>query len=654
MIVALVGNPNCGKTTLFNQLTGQNQHVGNFPGVTVEKKEGFLLKDPSVSLIDLPGTYSLYPFTLEEKVTLDYLLNQQLDCILNIVDATNPQRGLYLTTQLKDLNIPMIVLFNMMDEVQNNHESIDLALLSKSLHVQIFPISAAKGIGINDWTHSLKKISSSIPISYGNHPLFQLQENIKELIRPFSAYPMHDSAMIIQGNDSLFKQLDSSTQNKINQKIKDSVSKQNDSQGEFISFRHHWIESLCERACSKKNRSKETKRSLFIDKLVTHRFYSIPLFFIFIMLIYGITFGPIGSFLSEITGSFINLIQSMLTILLDSLSVSPWLKSLIEDGIFIGISSILSFLPSIMLLFLCLSFLEEVGYMARVAFILDAPMKKIGLCGKSIISLLIGMGCSVPAILSTRTLKNEKERKITVLLVPFISCSAKLPVYTLILMSFFSSKPFWLFLLVGLNLLLALLFSAFLNRFVFKQELSSTLLELPNYRLPTFKSLFQTVKQKAIDFIVRACTILLIASILIWLLQSFTPDLQYTTTIQESILAQIAQTFSPLFNPLGLSDWRIVTALISGFTAKEAVLSTLSVLFQTSISALPTLLQSLISFPAAVAFLIFFSLYTPCVATISAINKEFKSTFFTLEVILFQTSLAWLIACFFYQTLTLL
>lgn len=650
MIAALVGNPNCGKTTLFNHLTGQNQHIGNFPGVTVEKKEGQIQNEDSMILIDLPGTYSLNPFTLEEKVTIDYLMTQPVDCIINIVDATNPQRGLYLTLQLRDLNIPMIVLFNMIDEVNNNHETIDFAEISKTLRVPVYPLSASKGIGIESCMEALKHISTPFEIDYGNHTMSHLQKDLAVMISSFSKHPRHDSAMIMQGQDTLFKELDPQIQNKINQRIQSSG--QEDLECALITFRYQWIEKLCDQTCSAKKMTKETKRSLFLDQFLTNRFLSIPLFFFFLMLIYGITFGPIGSFLSEITVQFLDLVRLGLENILNFLSVSPWLQSLVLDGIFTGVSSILSFLPSIMLLFLCLSFLEEIGYMARVAFILDAPMKKIGLCGKSIVCLLMGMGCSVPAILSTRTLKNEKERKITVLLVPFVSCSAKLPVYTLILMSFFSSsRSIWLFALYGFNLLIALIFSVFLNRFAFKKEVSPTLLELPNYRFPTFKSLYQTIKQKAIDFITRACTVLLIASVLIWILQSFTPTLQYTTNIQESVLALFAQALSGLFRPLGLSDWRIVTALISGFTAKEAVLSTMSVLFQTSLSSLPHVLQSILSFPSAVAFLVFFSLYTPCIAAISAIKKEFNSLFFTLEVVLFQTSLAWLISCIFYQVL---
>ncbi len=651
MIVALIGNPNCGKTTLFNTLTGQNQRIGNFPGVTVEKKEGQAIQDPSITFIDLPGTYSLNPFTLEEKVTLDYLMMQHVDCILNIVDATNPQRGLYLTLQLKDLNIPMIILFNMIDEVRNNHQTIDFDLISRSLHAPVLPLSASKGIGLDSCIHTIQHLSFNTPIVYESQTIPALQQDLSELIAPFSAHPRHDAAMMIQGDDSLFKRLEPNLRQQINHRFQ--VTALHDPECAFITFRYHWIEDLCNQACSKKKVSKETKRSLILDKILTGKITSIPLFFFFLFLIYVITFGPIGSFLSEIMAGFLDWIYSRLENTLTFLAVSSWLKSLVLDGIFTGVSSILSFLPSIMLLFLCLTFLEEAGYMARVAFILDAPMKKIGLCGKSIVCLLMGMGCSVPAILSTRTLKNEKERKITVLLVPFISCSAKLPVYTLILITFFSSsRSFWLISLYVFNILIALLFSVFLKRFVFKSEPSATLLELPNYRFPTFRSLYQTMKQKALDFILRACTILLVASILIWILQSFTPSLQYTVQIQESILAQMAQTISVLFKPLGLSDWRIVTALISGFTAKEAVLSTMSVLFQTSISSLPALLQSLISFPAAAAFLVFFSLYTPCVAAMSAIKKEFNSLFFTLEVVLFQTSLAWLISCLFYQILT--
>lgn len=654
MIVALLGNPNCGKTTLFNQLTGQNQHVGNFPGVTVEKKEGICIHNPSITIIDLPGTYSLNPFTLEEKVAIDYLLTQHVDCIVNIVDATNPQRGLYLTSQLKDLNIPMIVLFNMIDEVENNQESIDISGLSAALHASVFPLSAAKGIGINQCVQAMTQALVNSSIHYQNHPVFNLQSELAAVLAPYTDHPRHEAAMIIQGNDQLFKSLDSPVQHEINQKIHSVSLICEDLECEFISMRHHWIEDLCRKTCIKKKLSKETKRSLNLDRFLTHRYLSIPLFFIFLMIIYGITFGPIGSFISEITVYFIDLIRLGLEKLLDFLSVSSWLKSLTLDGIYSGVSSILSFLPSIMLLFLCLSFLEDIGYMARVAFILDAPMKKIGLCGKSIVCLLMGMGCSVPAILSTRTLKNEKERKITVLLIPFISCSAKLPVYTLILISFFSSDSIWLLSLYGLNLLIALAFSIFLNRFVFKQEISATLLELPNYRLPTCKSLYQTMKQKAVDFIMRACTVLLIASVLIWLLKSFTFDLQYTVSVQDSILAQISQTISFLFKPLGLSDWRIVTALISGFTAKEAVLSTMSVLFNTTVAGLPLILRSMLSFPSAAAFLVFFSLYTPCIAAVSAIKKEFNSHFFTLEVILFQTSLAWLVSCFFYRLFTLI
>ncbi len=656
MIFALVGNQNCGKTTLFNRLTGSNQHVGNFPGVTVEQKSG-RVKGFTIEVVDLPGIYSLSPYTGEEIVTRDFILKQRPDGIINIADATNIERNLYLTLQLIELGLPMVLALNMMDELLGNGGNINVKELAAELGIPVVAISAAQNEGIEDLIqiaqNTVKQNDLPKRIDFCSGAVHRCLHAIAHLIEDHArsiGVPMRFAATkLIEGHDPLTMQLNLSP-NEL-ETIEHCVGEMEaelatDREAALADMRYSYIETLCKGCVVKPKESKEARRSTKIDKLLTHKYWGIPLFLAILLSIFFLTFNVIGKLLSELLTVCIDTVIGWVQLGLDAWGVNAIVEHLLMDGVFTGVGSVLSFLPIIVTLFFFMSILEDSGYMARVSFIMDKPLRKLGLSGRSFVPMLMGFGCSVPAIMATRTLSGERDRKMTIMLIPFMSCSAKLPIYALLSALFFPQCAALVMLglyvfgvLIGIGC--ALLFKSTL----FRGNAVPFIMELPNYRLPMAKSVWLLIWDKAKDFLQRAFTVIFIASLIIWFLQTF--DFRFNTVAspKDSMLAAIGTGISGLFAPLGFGDWRAATALISGFSAKEAVVSTLAVLTGGDMS---TTLQNMFTPLSSLSFLVFTLLYTPCIAAIAAVRREVSIGFAT-TVALFQIAVAWLLAFVVYQ-----
>lgn len=660
---ALIGNQNCGKTTLYNQLTDSNQHVGNFPGVTVEKKEGQIKRQKDAWVVDLPGIYSLSPYTSEELVSRDFLFDAKPDAIINIVDATNIERNLYLTLQLMELGLPMIIALNMMDEVRANGGSIDIQALERELEVPVVPITASKNEGVSELTQRAiavakeKKVPPRIDFCSGavHEALHAIAHLIESKVKK-TPYSVRFAATKLVENDQPMQRALGLSESELD--IIEHIVKQmedqlgTDREAALADMRYSFIEKLCAKAVKKQGESVAQQRSHKIDNVLTHKVFALPIFLGIMMLIFYLTFGPIGTFLSDLLDEGIGAITYMVDFSLTQWNVSPWLHSLIIDGAFQGIGSILSFLPIILLLFFFLSMLEDSGYMARVAFVMDRLLRKLGLSGRSFVPMLIGFGCSVPAIMATRTLSSERDRKMTIILTPFMSCSAKLPIYAVFTAAFFPDhKALVMIALYVLGIVVAVLSALILKRTAFKGEPVPFVMELPAYRLPTPKSVLLHMWDKAKDFIHRAFTIIFVASVVIWFLQTFNWSFDMVSDNADSIMASIGRLIAPIFIPLGFGDWRMSTALITGLTAKETVVSTLSILTGAGASdtALLGALNGLFTPLTAASFLAFTLLYMPCVAALAATRREIGSTKGALLAMGYQTLVAWIVSFIVFQ-----
>lgn len=666
MMFALVGNQNCGKTTLFNQLTGANQHVGNFPGVTVDSKTGFLRGKKGCEVADLPGIYSMRPYTGEEIVTRDFLLNAHPDGIINIVDATNIERNLYLTLQLLEMEIPMVLALNMMDEVRGNGGTINVNRMSEELGIPIIPIAAAKNEGIDELIESAvqavkeKKRPKKVdfcddgPVHRCIHAVSHLIEDHArnaEMARRFAATKM------IEGDTDIIARL-AVDQNEL-ELLEHSIVQMEEEGGldrnaAIASMRYDYIEKLCEKTVVKCHESKEHIRSQKIDRILTGKYAAIPIFIGIMLLIFWLTFDVIGAFLQDALTLGIDRLSAAVDSGLRAYGLNPVVHSLIIDGIFAGVGSVVSFLPIIVVLFFFLSILEDTGYMARVAFVMDKLLRKIGLSGRSFVPMLIGFGCTVPAVMATRTLPSSRDRRLTILLTPFMSCSAKIPIYAVFSAAFF---PHYAALTMGIlyfgGMLIGVLVSLLLKKTLFRGKPVPFVMELPNYRIPSAKSVAMLLWDKAKDFLQRAFTVIFVATLIIWFLQSFDIRLNFAPDSSKSILAWVGKLLAPIFKPLGFGDWRIATALVSGFTAKEAVVSTLGILTGTGMENLSVGLSGLFTPASAVSFLTFTLLYTPCVAAIAAIGRELGGKWRGALVAVFQCVIAWVAAAAVYQLVCL-
>lgn len=666
MIYALAGNQNSGKTTLFNQLTGSNQHVGNFPGVTVDSKMGEIRGEKGNAVVDLPGIYSIRPYTNEEIVTRRFILQEKPDGIINIVDATNIERNLYLTLQLLELHIPMVIALNMMDEVRGNGGTINIRKMEEALGVPVVAISAAKNEGIEDLIGAIREVASRRiypkvtdfcekgPVHRCIHAVCHQVEDHAERI---GMSPRFAATKIVEGDAEVIDRLALSA-NELDLMEHSIVEMEQDSgmdrNAALAAMRYDFIEKICSQAVIKCRESREHVRSMKIDSVLTHKYFAIPAFVLIMVVVFYLTFGLIGSFLSDLLSLGIDVLSGVTEQALTDYGINPVVKSLVIDGIFTGVGSVLSFLPIIVILFFFLSILEDSGYMARIAFVMDRPLRKIGLSGKSFVSMLIGFGCSVPAVMSTRTLSSDRDKKMTIMLIPFISCSAKIPIYALFAAAFFERKGVLVMLaLYTFGILVGLLCAMILKRTVFRGSSMPFMMELPNYRFPSAKSVLLLMWDKAKDFVQRAFTIIFVATMLIWFLQTFDTRFNVVTDSGESLLAMIGKLIAPLFIPLGFGDWRAATALIGGFTAKEAVVSTLGVLTGSSMSNLSETRGKIFTPVSAVSFLVFTLLYTPCVAAVATIKRELGSTWKTLGVVCMQCGVAWIVSCVVYQILRL-
>lgn len=667
MIFALIGNQNCGKTTLFNQLTGANQHVGNFPGVTVDQKVGEIKEHKNCSVVDLPGIYSLRPYTSEEIVTRDFLINEKPDAIINIVDATNIERNLYLTLQLLEMQIPMVLALNMMDEVRNNGGSIDVMGMSEKLGIPVVPISAVKAEGISELVEKVirtaekkkyPKITDFCEKGAVHRCIHALSHQVEDHAQNLGISPRFAATKVVENDVEIIKKLNFSRnefemmQHSIEEMEADHKMDRN---AALADMRYTFIEKVCKDTVKHPKESKEHKRSEKIDKVLTNKYLAIPMFLAIMMLIFYLTFGLIGAWLSDLLSLGIEQITDICDKGLTAYGINPVVHSLIIDGVFAGVGSVLSFLPVIVVLFFFLSILEDSGYMARIAFVMDKLLRKIGLSGRSFVPMLIGFGCTVPAVMATRTLSSDRDRKMTIMLTPFISCSAKIPVYSVFAMAFFKDHAALVMMALYVTGIVVSIFVALiLKGTVFSGKPVPFVMELPNYRLPSVKSVLQLMWDKAKDFLQRAFTIIFVATIIIWFLQTFDTRLNVVTDSANSLLAVLGRWVAPIFTPLGFGDWRISTSLITGFTAKEAVVSTMSVLCGTSMSNLPQTLGSFFTPLSAVSFLVFTLLYTPCVAAIAAIRREMDSALQAVGIVIMQCVIAWLVAFGVYRIGSLL
>ena len=668
MIFALAGNQNCGKTTLFNALTGSNQHVGNFPGVTVDQKMGEIKGQKDCSVVDLPGIYSLRPYTQEEIVSRDFIINQKPDGIINIVDATNIERNLYLTLQLLELKVPMVLALNMMDEVHANGGTVDVKKMSEALGIPVVPISAAKGEGVSELidqaiTTARKKTlprvtdfcADSSPVHRCIHAVIHLIQDHADKLGISSRFC---TAKLIEDDPDIVKRLELD-QNEIELIEHCIVEMENetglDRNAALADMRYTFIEKVVALSVVKCHESKEHRRSMKMDRILTGKYTALPVFFAVMFLVFYLTFNVIGQGLSDLLSLGIDRLTTLVDWALGEYGINPVVHSLIIDGIFAGVGSVLSFLPIIVTLFFFLSILEDTGYMARVAFVMDKLLRKIGLSGRSFVPMLIGFGCSVPAIMATRTVSSDRDRKMTILLTPYMSCSAKIPIYAVFAVTFFPDNS--ALAMIGLyvtGIIVGILVALILKNTAFRGQPVPFVMELPNYRMPSVRSVGLLLWEKARDFLERAFTILFMATIIIWFLQTFDTRLNVVADSADSLLAMVGQWIAPIFAPLGFADWRMVTALISGFTAKEAVVSTLAVLLNTSMAELGGALSAVFTPLSAVSFLVFTLLYTPCVAAVATIKRELGSGVKTLGVVFMQCAVAWVMACLVFQIGSLL
>ena len=659
---ALAGNQNCGKTTLFNQLTGANQHVGNFPGVTVDRKDGTIRNHPEATVTDLPGIYSLSPYSNEEIVTRDFLMQNHPSGIINIVDATNIERNLYLTMQLMELEIPMVLALNMMDEVRSNGGSVRINQLEEILGIPVVPISAAKNEGIDELI---------------DHALFVAQRDIKPQRVDFCVESddpkdpvgavhrcIHAAAMLLEADirraqlpvrfaTTKLVEKDQLIAEKLNlapekqaafDQLVDIMEKETglDREAAMANMRFGFLETLCRKTVVRPHESKEHKRSMDIDRILTGKYTAIPCFLGIMALVFVMTFSLIGGALSSLMELGVQWVTNLIDLGLTAWDINPVVHDLVVNGVCAGVGSVLSFLPTIVTLFFFLSILEDTGYMARVAFVMDRPLRKLGLSGRSFVPMLIGFGCSVPAVMATRTLSSERDRKMTILLTPFMSCSAKLPIYTMLVSAFFprSLQPLAMIGLYLLGILCGILYALILKHTAFSGEPVPFVMELPNYRLPSAKSVGQLIWEKAKGFVQKAFTIIFAASVIIWVLQTFDIRLNVAATPEVSLLALLGSLISPIFKPLGFGDWRASTALITGFTAKESMVSTLTLLLGGDPSRITTLFSPF----TATVFLVFTLLYTPCVAAISTVKHEMGSAKAAAVTVVLQCAIAWVVA----------
>lgn len=650
---ALVGNQNCGKTTLFNQLTGSNQHVGNFPGVTVDRKDGAIRKHPNTLVTDLPGIYSMSPYTNEEIVTRQFILQEKPKEIINIVDATNIERNLYLTMQLLELDVPMVLALNMMDEVRENGGSVYINALEELLGIPVIPVSASKNEGIDEL------ISHAIHVAqYQERPgrmdfcdetdrggaVHRCIHGIMHLIEDHASaaeIPVRFATnKLIEGDGMILEALKLDRNEK--EMLEHIITQMEEECGldrtaAIADMRFSFIHRICEQTVVRPHESKESARSRRIDRILTGKYTAIPSFVAIMALIFWLTFGVIGPFLQGVLEYIIGLGIDCLDRFLTTIHTNTVIQSLVIDGICGGVGSVLSFLPIIIVLFFFLSLLEDTGYMARIAFVMDKPLRKIGLSGRSIVPMLIGFGCTVPGVMASRTLPSERDRKMTILLTPFMSCSAKLPIYTFFAAAFFPQyMPVVMIGLYFLGILVGIVVAFIYRKMIFSGEAVPFVMELPNYRMVGFKNVARLLWDKSKDFMQKAFTVIFLATIVIWILQTFGPGLVIVTDTKNSILAAVSGMLAPVFAPLGFGDWRVVTSLISGVMAKESVVSTLSVLFGSTEA-----MQQIISVPAAIALLVFSLLYTPCVAAISAVKRELGVKW-ALFVALGQFMIAWI------------
>ena len=658
MVIALVGNQNCGKTTLFNQLTGSNQHVGNFPGVTVEHKSGEAKGRKDCTIVDLPGIYSIRPYSGEEVVTRNFIIDNSPDAILNIADATNIERNLYLTLQLAEMGKPMVLALNMMDELLGNHGSVNIEELSNRLGIPVLPISAAKNDGVEELLEltmeTARKKQKPKKVDFcGAGPVHRCIHTVSHVVEDHAdaiGVPSRFAATrVIEQDEEIIKRLGLS-ENELELVEHAALEMERESgldrNAALADMRYRFIESVCADTVVKAQESKEQQRSVKIDKVLTNKYLAIPTFLAIMAFIFWMTFDVIGQRLSDLLAVGIAMFTDWVAALLTAYGLNPVVPSLIIDGVFAGVGSMLSFLPLIVVLFFFLSILEDTGYMSRVAFVMDKLLRKIGLSGRSFVPMLIGFGCSVPAVMATRTLSSERDRKMTMLLVPFMSCSAKIPIYALFTAAFFPGDKLLVMTLLYIGgMLTGIVAAKILSLTSFTGKPVPFVMELPNYRMPSLKSVLLLMWEKARDFIRRAFTVIFLATIVIWFLQHFDAKLNIVEAGDgSSLLSLIGMSVAPIFAPLGFADWRIATSLITGLMAKEAVVSTMGVLMNASGSALAAALTGVFTTQSAIAFLAFALLYTPCVAAISAMRKEIGSGLKTAGVVIGQCCVAWIVA----------
>ena len=662
MIFALVGNQNCGKTTLFNALTGSNQHVGNFPGVTVDQKMGEITDEKGCAVVDLPGIYSLRPYTQEEIVSRDFILNQKPDGMINIVDATNIERNLYLTLQLLELRIPMVLALNMMDEVRSNGGSIDVQKMSAALGIPVIPIAAAKGEGVSELvdqaiavarSKTLPKVTDFCADDSAVHRcIHAVTHLIADHADRIGVPARFCATKLIEGGDDLADRLalDRNERELLEHCIVQMESEAGlDRNAALADMRYTFIESVVASSVVKCHESREHARSMKIDRFLTGRYTALPAFLAVMLLIFYLTFHVVGQRLSDWLAVGIGALTAAVDHALTAYGINPVVHSLIIDGIFTGVGSVLVFLPIIVTLFFFLSILEDTGYMARVAFVMDKPLRKIGLSGRSIVPMLIGFGCSVPAIMATRTVSSDRDRKMTILLTPYMSCSAKISIYAFFTAAFFPThRALVMISLYLLGILIGIVAALIMNWSTFRGKPVPFVMELPNYRLPSLKSVALLLWEKAKDFLQRAFTVIFLATIIIWFLQSFDIRLNVVADSADSLLALIGRWIAPVFAPLGFADWRCATSLISGFIAKESVVSTLEVL----LGGAP--LFTMFTNRSAASFLVFTLLYTPCIAAVATIRREFGSTLKTAGIVLMQCCVAWIAASVVYALIGIL
>lgn len=667
MIFALAGNQNCGKTTLFNQLTGSNQHVGNFPGVTVDQKVGEVRGEKDCSVVDLPGIYSIRPYTSEEIVTRDFILNEKPDGIINIVDATNIERNLYLTLQLIEMHIPMVLALNMMDEVRSNGGTINISKMSEELGIPVVPISAVKNEGIDELLQTALRVAKGkeYPMVYDFCPsgpvhrcIHSVCHQIEDHAERAGISTRFAATKLIEDDPSIAEKL-ALSQNEL-ELVEHSIIQMEeehamDRNAALADMRYDFIEKVCGATVIKPQESKEHIRSVRIDNVLTNRFWAIPIFIGVMFLVFYLTFNVFGAYLSDLLAAGIDAVTAVADKALTAYGINPVVHSLVIDGVFAGVGSVLSFLPIIVVLFFFLSILEDTGYMARIAFVMDKLLRKIGLSGRSIVPLLVGFGCTVPAVMATRTLSSDRDRRMTIMLTPFMSCSAKIPIYAVFAAAFF--PKYAALMMIGLyaaGIIVGIIVALLIGKTVFRGKPVPFVMELPNYRFPSAKSVLLLMWDKAKDFLQRAFTVIFVATVIIWFLQSFDSRLNVVTDSADSLLAMLGHWLAPIFAPLGFDDWRIPTALITGFSAKEAVVSTLGVLTGTSMETLGPALSGLFTPISAISFLVFTLLYTPCMAAMAAVKRELGSNALGLGVAVLQCVVAWIVAFGVYQVLSLI